>query len=427
MSVTTTRGTKRPAYQEIEDDLRQRIQSGGWPVGTLLPSRRVLAERYGVNLGTLQSAISALLADGTLRANPRQGTVVARGASGHDGVRRDAPAGVASAGVVPSPSAHATLGIIAGLWSPSWDPATLTRYDRWGGATLDGLEHGMAEVSGATRFFNRMRPNRSPLSDVDCLQALIAEGVDAVVIVFPRSEDTALHDLLTQTPPPRVPLVFIASSRFEYPFPYVCNDQRAGGYQAAMHLIQAGYRRLVFLSPFHQDWVEDRVTGARQAASHSAALGVTLTVHATAPDGEVDLHLSGYQEEAGYVCAEGALRAGMLDGAGMIAANDYTAIGLLQAAGERGLTPGRDFGLVSFDNSFDARSHGLTSLRPPLEAMGREAARLALCALRGEDLPQQVMLRSDLIPRTSTQFAPDSRRLPRTAVDERRSLQPILP
>ena len=66
----------RHAYQRIAADLRAQIRAGRWLPGALLPSRRRLAQEYGVELGTLQQAISGLLADGTLKALPRQGTVV---------------------------------------------------------------------------------------------------------------------------------------------------------------------------------------------------------------------------------------------------------------------------------------------------------------------------------------------------------------
>ena len=47
-------------------------------------------------------------------------------------------------------------------------------------------------------------------------------------------------------------------------------------------------------------------------------------------------------------------------------------------------------------------SLGLTTVRPPLEALGEEAARLLLRALNGETANMQICLRSHLIPRLST-------------------------
>ena len=53
-----------------------------------------------------------------------------------------------------------------------------------------------------------------------------------------------------------------------------------------------------------------------------------------------------------------------------------------------------------------SRVLGLTNLRPPLEDLGTEAARLLLQRLRGNVTSTQVRLCSHLVPRLSTQFKP---------------------
>jgi LacI family transcriptional regulator len=87
---------------------------------------------------------------------------------------------------------------------------------------------------------------------------------------------------------------------------------------------------------------------------------------------------------------------------GIIAVNDHTAYGVLRAATEAGLTPGRDFGLIGFDDAPHSRVVGLTSVRPPLDALGEEAGHLAARALAGDASALQVGLRSLLVPRAST-------------------------
>jgi LacI family transcriptional regulator len=87
---------------------------------------------------------------------------------------------------------------------------------------------------------------------------------------------------------------------------------------------------------------------------------------------------------------------------GVIAVNDHTAYGVLRAATEAGLTPGRDFGLIGFDDAPQSRVVGLTSVRPPLDALGEEAGHLVARALAGDASALQVGLRSLLVPRAST-------------------------
>jgi DNA-binding LacI/PurR family transcriptional regulator len=85
--------------------------------------------------------------------------------------------------------------------------------------------------------------------------------------------------------------------------------------------------------------------------------------------------------------------------------SDTVAIGALHACRERGLVPGRDVGVVGFDDSVGARvvTPGLTSLAQPLDLAARHTVRLLLELLKGTDAkPEQVLLRPSLVVREST-------------------------
>ena len=55
-----------------------------------------------------------------------------------------------------------------------------------------------------------------------------------------------------------------------------------------------------------------------------------------------------------------------------------------------------------------AVARGLTTLHPPLEALGEQAVRMLLSRLNGDDLQMQMRLRSHLVPRSTTLFSPTS-------------------
>lgn len=64
--------SKTPRYQEVADDLRRRLASGEWPVGTSLPGISELQEEYDVaGLNTIRQAQRLLADEGLL--NPVQG------------------------------------------------------------------------------------------------------------------------------------------------------------------------------------------------------------------------------------------------------------------------------------------------------------------------------------------------------------------
>jgi len=66
-----------PKYQAIYAVLRQQILDGDLAPGSQLPRQQDLAERFDVTLMTLRQAVSALAAEGLVRAEHGKGTFVA--------------------------------------------------------------------------------------------------------------------------------------------------------------------------------------------------------------------------------------------------------------------------------------------------------------------------------------------------------------
>ena len=66
-------------YGSLAAAMRQRILDGEWLPGQMIPSETLLAQSYGVALGTLRQALSLLVQDGVLRRQHGKGTFVGRG------------------------------------------------------------------------------------------------------------------------------------------------------------------------------------------------------------------------------------------------------------------------------------------------------------------------------------------------------------
>lgn len=77
-TIQLDRSSRTPLYLQIRDQLREMILAGHLPVGTQLPPERKLAERLGVNRGTVTNAYRELVADGLAGAHVGRGTVVCR-------------------------------------------------------------------------------------------------------------------------------------------------------------------------------------------------------------------------------------------------------------------------------------------------------------------------------------------------------------
>jgi len=67
---------KAPMYRQIIDYISTKVSSGDWAVGSVLPSQRTLAEKFGVNRSTVVMALSELESYGILKGEIGKGTQV---------------------------------------------------------------------------------------------------------------------------------------------------------------------------------------------------------------------------------------------------------------------------------------------------------------------------------------------------------------
>jgi DNA-binding LacI/PurR family transcriptional regulator len=87
----------------------------------------------------------------------------------------------------------------------------------------------------------------------------------------------------------------------------------------------------------------------------------------------------------------------------IVAANDYTAFGVIDELSRRRIGVPDQVAVVGFDDMAPARIHSpsLTTVRQPLERLGTEAARLLLRVLDGSPAPPTSELHTELILRRS--------------------------
>ncbi|PWJ84592.1 GntR family transcriptional regulator [Pseudaminobacter salicylatoxidans] len=68
--------THSPIYRAVAAQITERITSGIWPAGTVLPSETALAQEFRVAVGTIRRALGELTAEGSLVRRRKTGTVV---------------------------------------------------------------------------------------------------------------------------------------------------------------------------------------------------------------------------------------------------------------------------------------------------------------------------------------------------------------
>ncbi|GAB3249144.1 LacI family DNA-binding transcriptional regulator [Kineococcus gypseus] len=175
-----------------------------------------------------------------------------------------------------------------------------------------------------------------------------------------------------------------------------------GAFSATEHLIALGHRRIAHLGgPSGAAITLARLHGYR-AAVESAGLPADprLVVEA------------GFGFDAGFEHAT-RLLTGPEPPTAVFAVTDVCAFGVVQAAHELGLRVPDDVSVVGFDDTYMARwvTPALTTVRTPLQDMGRFALEMLLRLVDGEVLdPHHIELATHLVVRSSTAPPPAAAR-----------------
>ncbi len=74
--VDSVKGGPVPRYYQLKEFIRERIRSGEWGSGILIPSERELCERHGISRMTARQAITELVNEGLLYREQGKGTYV---------------------------------------------------------------------------------------------------------------------------------------------------------------------------------------------------------------------------------------------------------------------------------------------------------------------------------------------------------------
>ncbi|MGG7507151.1 LacI family DNA-binding transcriptional regulator [Plantibacter sp. YIM 135249] len=150
-------------------------------------------------------------------------------------------------------------------------------------------------------------------------------------------------------------------------------DNRAAARELALHVAGLGYRRVAaVVGPQVLVTSADRLGGFQDGlAEHGAAIADEHVI------------VSDFSRDGGYDGMQRLLAAGIDGAAGIelvFAASDVMAMGVMSALRDAGIEPGTGIAVCGFDDIPTVRdvTPALTTVRIPLERLGRTALRLAL-------------------------------------------------
>ncbi|MEE1803414.1 MULTISPECIES: LacI family DNA-binding transcriptional regulator [unclassified Streptomyces] len=224
------------------------------------------------------------------------------------------------------------------------------------------------------------------------LQYARARRIDGVLLVSVHGDDP-LPDLLAEM---EMPTVLSGRRSGEESVSYVDSDNVGGARAAVRHLWESGRRAIgTITGPLDMYVAQCRLRGYEEAVRDTSGGG--------AGPGPSWIAHGDFTEESGRrAMTELLARNPGIDA--VFAASDVMAVGALHALRAVGRRVPEDVAVVGFDDSPIARHTDppLTSVRQPVEEMGRTMARVLLETINDSSAAwQHVVLRTELVRRTS--------------------------
>ncbi|GHJ93957.1 LacI family transcriptional regulator [Streptomyces sp. NE5-10] len=255
-----------------------------------------------------------------------------------------------------------------------------------------------AEVIGGALAQQGLTPvlctqTKGGVSEADYVDLLLQQQVSGVVFaggLFAQAD--APHDHYHQLHERNIPVVLINASIEGLDFPCVSCDDAVAVEQAWRHLASLGHERIgLLLGPADHVPSRRKLSAARAAAEAAGA-----------PLAEEHVVRSIFSLEGGQAAANRLLEQGVT---GIVCASDPLALGAIRAARRRGLSVPGDVSVVGFDDSafMNCTEPPLSTVRQPIEAMGRAAVELLCAQIQGvQSHPGELLFEPELVVRGST-------------------------
>jgi LacI family transcriptional regulator, repressor for deo operon, udp, cdd, tsx, nupC, and nupG len=260
----------------------------------------------------------------------------------------------------------------------------------------------LAEVVGgalARSGFNAVLCTRTgTMSEAEYVDMLLERQVSGMVFAGGQyAEADAPHDHYTRLHKLRLPVVLVNAAAEHLDFPTVSTDDAVAMEQAYGHLVSLGHQRIgLILGPL------DHVPSRRKLAAFQAVARST-----GAPASALDLvERTMFSLEGGHAAATRLIERGAT---GIVCASDPLALGAIRAARRAGLSVPADISVIGYDDSafMHCTDPPLTTVRQPIEAIGRAAVAILIGQIEGADVSAgELFFEPEIVARGSTAAAP---------------------
>ncbi len=237
------------------------------------------------------------------------------------------------------------------------------------------------------------------VTEADYVELLLQQQVSGVVFAGGLyTQADAPHGHYQRLIARKLPTVLVNAPIPGLGFATVSCDDGSAAEQAMNHLISLGHTRIgLLLGPSDHIPSRRKLTAARRIAERAGIpISAARIVHSL------------YSLEAAQASAARLLQAGVT---AILCASDPMALGAIRAVRRAGLNVPADVSVVGFDDSalMNAVDPPLTTVRQPIDLMGRLVIELLVAQIAGAAVPHDEMLfEPELVVRASTGPAPAS-------------------
>lgn len=255
--------------------------------------------------------------------------------------------------------------------------------DPYGAMVISGIEEALRETD---YLFLTVVHRHDPRVLQNYSRMLMGRGVEGFITI-----DTSIQE------EPSLPTVAVAG---HHSVPQVTNlilDQRQAVRLALKHLLELGHREIAFMKG--QITSSDSATRWLAICSVCEELGIAIK-----PELVVQIEKDLATPQLGYPYAKILLER-QRPFTALFAYNDLSALGAMWAFQEFGLRVPEDISVVGFDDVPIAifSKPGLTTIRQPLEKMGRIAAQTLIERIENDaEYKSEIVIEPELVVRAST-------------------------
>lgn len=345
------RNSSIPLYRQVEICLRHEIEQGRYGPGEMLPSVKALCARFGgLNHLTVRQAIRNLIDAGLVDSVRGRGTFV---------------------------TAKKNLTGRIALVLPSLDDVLTTR-----------ISQGVQQVIGGMEYRTIMMDSRSnPQEELDNIRQLEDLPLDGAII-FPIKYGDIFEEIY-RLKLDGFPFVLIDRYFYDTEVSSVVVDNYAGVFDLTAHLVSQGRKRIAWIGSLGFSSAQDRLRGFCDALNEAGLSYRRSWIRDTTDAAEATAALLNENPRPDAI----------------VYLNDFAALEGMQAIRRAGFRIPQDLAVAGFDDIPAAAltDPPLTTVRQPMEQLGREGAQLLLSLLEDPKVaPKRVVLPVETILRQSS-------------------------